>query len=246
LEDKVAKRTSDKAPKIKRAPRPSEPQNAREGNADLIRGVGLFDTPEPGTGQALLGCPFPGNGVVVFYPGSDLRIDPGGMVLSLDDADRLQFKARPRAAAIELKGDEVRFHPPAADPLRRAVARVCEQFGIDARDPMAVMKLACALVAKHYPEALLPAGRQPSSDERAMSIAWVVDQERQDDEPSPEAIRRARPKLLDYRLIDENVGDDTLERLFREGQALLRQYGIEPWRRRARGRPRKNSTPRQS
>ena len=31
-----------------------------------------------------------------------------------------------------------------------------------------------------------------------MSIAWVVDQERQDDEPSPDAIRRARPKLLAY------------------------------------------------
>jgi len=85
-----------------------------------------------------------------------------------------------------------------------------------------------------------------SSDERAMSIAWVVDQERQDDEPSPEAIRRAKPKLLDYQLIDETVRDGTLKRLFRQGQSLLRQRDMEPWRRRAQGRPRKNSTPKHS
>ena len=71
----------------------------------------------------------------------------------------LRLKARPRVAAIELKGDEIRFHPPASDPLLRAVARVCEQFDIDARDPMAVMKLVCALVTKHYPETFcLPGG----------------------------------------------------------------------------------------
>ncbi len=68
---------------------------------------------------------------------------------------------------------------------------------------------------------LLPAGRVLSSDERAMSIAWVVDQERQDNEPSPDAIRRARPKLLDYRLIDDSLSQATLKRLFNEGQALL-------------------------
>jgi hypothetical protein len=108
------------------------------------------------------------------------------------------------------------------------------------------MKLISAMVTKHYPDAFLSAGRQLTSDERAMSIAWVVDQERQDDEPSPEAIRRAKPKLLDYRLIDNSVADGTLERLFREGQALLRQQDMDPWRRRGQGRPRKNRTPKQS
>jgi hypothetical protein len=221
-------------------------QNSREGNADLIRGAGLFDTPEPGTGKMFLGCAFPGNGALVVYPWCDVRFDPGGMVIFSDESDQCQLKARPSVAAIELKGDEIRFHPPASNPLGRAAARVCEQFDIDARDPLALMKLVFALVSNHYPEALWPAGRQLSSDERAMSIAWVVDQERQDDEPSPDAIRRARPKLLDYRLIDESVGDATLKRLFREGQALLRQHGVDPWRRRAQGRPRKNSTSKQS
>ena len=138
----MPRRALNKAPKLKRAPRPAEPQNAREGNADLIRGVGIFDTPDPGTGNALLGCPFPGNATLVVYPNCDFTIDAGGMVISLDDSDQpLRLKTRPRVAAIELKGDEVRFHPPAADPLPRAIARVCEQFAIDARDPLAVMKL---------------------------------------------------------------------------------------------------------
>ena len=104
------------------------------------------------------------------------------------------------------------------------------------------LKKMWALVPKHYPDTLLPAGRSLSSDERTMSIAWVVDQERQDDEPSPAAIQRARPKLLAYHLIEESIGKRTLKRLFSEGQALLRHHGMEPWRRRGQGRPRKNST----
>ena len=103
-------------------------------------------------------------------------------------------------------------------------------------------ELVCALVTKHYPETLRPAGRQLSSDERAMSIAWVVDQERHNDEPSPKAMRRARPKLLVYGLIEDSVKDRTLARLFREGQALLRKRGMDPWRKRGHGRPQKNST----
>lgn len=122
---------------------------------------------------------------------------------------------------------------------------MCEQFDIDIKDPFAFMKLTVALINKHYPETLLPAGRLLSSDERAMSIAWVVDQERQDDEISPDAIKRARPKLLSYGLIEDSIKGRTLARLFREGQALLRQYGLDPWRKRAQGRPRKNSTPEQ-
>jgi transcriptional regulator with XRE-family HTH domain len=228
------------------SPQSSGQEDAREGNANLIRGVGLFDTPEPGTGNALMGCPLPGNGVLVVYPGSEVCFDPGSIEVSVDDSMQLRFRARPRAAAIELKEKEVRFHPPAGDPLHRAVARVCERFGIDDKDPLALMKLIGAMVTKHYPEAFQPAGRMLSSDERAMSIAWVVDQERQDDEPSPEAIRRAKPKLLDYQLIDETVRDGTLKRLFRQGQSLLRQQDMEPWRRRAQGRPRKNSTPKHS
>jgi hypothetical protein len=227
-------------------PQPPGQQNSREGNADLIRGAALFDTPEPGTGKLFLGSPFPGNGVLVVYPGCDVFFDAGGLVISNHDSDQLQLKARPMVAAIELKGDEIRLHPPASDPRLRAAARVCEQFDIDARDPLALTKLAFALVAKHYPATLFPGGKPPSSDERAMSIAWVVDQERRDDEPAPDAIRRARPTLLDYRLIDENVGDKTLTRLFRQGQALLRQHGIPPWRRRGEGRPRKNSTQKHS
>jgi hypothetical protein len=152
------------------------------------------------------------------------------------------MQARLKVAAIEIKGDEVRFHPPAADPFLRGAARVCEQFGIDIKDPFALMKLTVALIQKHYPETLLPAGRLSSSDERAMSIAWVVDQERQDNEPSPEAIQRARPTLLAYGLIDSSIKKNTLARLFREGQALLRQHGIDPWRKRGQGRPRKNGT----
>ena len=216
---------------------PPSQQNPREGNADLIRGVGLFDTPETGTGKAIVHCPFPGDGVLVVYPGCEVSFDPGAVVISSPDLDQLQLKARPSVAAIELKGDEVRLHPPASDPLRRAAARVGEQFGIDARDPQAFLKLAFALVTKHYPESFLPAGRRLSSVERAMSIAWIVDQERQDDEPAPEAIQRARPKLLTSHLIDEGVGIATLKRLFREGQALLRKYKMAPWRRRAQGRP---------
>ena len=176
------------------------------------------------------------------FPGSEIYFDLGALEISVDDHGQLQFRARPRAAAIELKGNEIRFHPPAVDPMLRAFARVCEQFKIDAwEDPLAVMKLLSALIAQHYPEALRPAGRVLSSDERAMSIAWVVDQERQDDEPSPDAIRRARPKLLAYGLIDGSVKDHTLARLFREGQALLRQRGMDPWRKRGQGRPKKNS-----
>jgi hypothetical protein len=211
------KRPTRKAPKLEPLLQASNQQNAREGNADLIRGVGLFDTPEPGTGNAFMGCPFPGNGALVVYAGSELCFDTGALEISVDDGMQFRFRARPRVAAIELNEEEVRFHPPAFDPLRRAVARVCEQFTIDDRDPMALMKLISAMVTKHYPDAFLSAGRQLTSDERAMSIAWVVDQERQDDEPSPEAIRRARPKLLDYRLIDNSVADGTLKRLFREG-----------------------------
>jgi hypothetical protein len=224
----------------------TDEQPAREGNADLIRGAGLFDTPDPGTGNVLAACAFPGNAALVVYPGCDTYFDVGGMVLSLDESGTPRLNARPAGAAIELKDGEIRFHPPASDPMLRAAARVCEQFGIDIRDPIALLRLVWALVTKHYPDTLLPAGRSLSSDERAMSIAWVVDQERQDDEPSPDAIRRARPKLLDYCLIDESISADTLERLFREGQSLLRRHGMEPWRRRAQGRPRKNSTPKQS
>ena len=192
-----------------------------------------------------MGCPLPGNGVFVFYHGCDFCVDARGIEISIDDAGKLQTRARLRAAAIEFKDDEVRFHPPAADSLPRAIARVCKQFEIDARDPLAVMKVVGALVTKHYPEALLPAGRPLSSDERAMSIAWVVDQERHNDEPSPKAMRRARPKLLVYGLIEDSVKDRTLARLFRDGQALLRRYGMDPWRKRGQGRPRKNSTPKQ-
>ena len=241
----MPKRASNKVAKRKCAPQLPAQQNPREGNADLIRGVGIFDTPEPGTGKALMGCSFPGNGALVVYPGSEFCFDAGAMEISVDDVGQHRFQARPKVAAIELHDDEVRFHPPAADPLCRAIARVCEQFKIDGRDPWAVMKVVAALITKHYPGALLPAGRPLSSDERAMSIAWVVDQERQDNEPSPEAIRRAKPKLLAYGHIEESIADDTLARLFREGQSLLRQYGMDPWRKRGQGRPRKNSTPKQ-
>ena len=102
---------------------PPSQQNPREGNADLIRGVGLFDTPETGTGKAIVHCPFPGDGVLVVYPGCEVSFDPGAVVISSPDLDQLQLKARPSVAAIELKGDEVRLHPPASDPLRRAAAR---------------------------------------------------------------------------------------------------------------------------
>ena len=217
-------------------------QSAREGNAELIRGVGIFDTPDPGTGNLLMSCTFPGNGALVVYPGSEVCIDTGALEIFIDDAEELQVRARPKAAAIELKGDEIHFHPPAVDPLPRAIARVCEQFKIDIRDTLAVTKLLAALITKHYPEALQPAGRERSNDERAMSIAWVVDQERRDDEASPEAIRRARPKLLAYGLIESSLSDRTLERLFREGEALLRRRGMKPWRKRGQGRPQKNRT----
>jgi hypothetical protein len=223
---------------------PVDESNSREGNAELIAGVGLFDTPEPGTGKAFLGAGFPGNGTLVVYPGSEVRIDAGGIEISADDANQPRMRARPRVAAIECDGDQIRFHPPAFDPLLRAVARVAEQFDIDTRDPIALLKLVGALIGRHYPDMLLPAGRVLSSDERAMSIAWVVDQERQDNEPSPDAIRRARPKLLDYRLIDDSLSQATLKRLFNEGQALLRRLDMEPWRQRSRGRPRRNGTPR--
>lgn len=222
-------------------PHPAD-QPAREGNADLIRGVGLFDTPEPGTGNACLGAGFPGDGTLVKYPGSEVCIDVKGLEITADENGQPRMRVRPRVAAIECAGDQIRLHPPAFDPLLCAVARVAEQFDIDTRDPIALLKLVGALVTKHYPDMFLPAGRVLSSNERAMSIAWVVDQERQDGEPSPDAIRRARPRLLDYRLIDVGIGDETLSRLFREGQALLRLRGMAPWRRRSNGRPKKKRT----
>ena len=222
------------------------PHHAREGNAELIRGVALFDTPEPGTGNRLLSCALPGMGALVVYPGCEVVIDAGEVIISGLESEQLQLQARLKVAAIELKGDEVRFHPPASDARLRAVARVCDQFDIDIKDPFALMKLTVALIDKHYPETLLPAGRLLSSDERAMSIAWVVDQERQDDEISPDAIKRARPKLLSYGLIEDSIKDRTLARLFREGQALLRQRGMDPWRKRAQGRPRKKIVHRNS
>src|SRR3954447_18929818 len=112
-------------------PQPRSHENAREGNADLIREVGLHDTPEPGTGNMFMGCPFPGNGALVVYPGSECCIDAGALEISVDDNMQFRLRARPRVAAIELREEEVRFHPPAFDPLCRAVARVCAQFGID-------------------------------------------------------------------------------------------------------------------
>ena len=239
-------RPTRKAPKLEPPLQASNQQNAREGNADLIRGVGLFDTPEPGTGKAFMGCPFPGNGALVVYAGSELCFDTGALEISVDDGMQFRFRARPRVAAIELNEEEVRFHPPAFDPLRRAVARVCEQFTIDARDPMALMKLISAMVTKHYPDAFLSC-RTPANERRASDV------DRLGGRPGA-AGRRAvaggdptstaqTPRLPAYR---ESVADGTLKRLFREGQALLRQQDMDPWRRRAQGRPRKNSTPKQS
>ena len=215
----------------------TDEQPAREGNADLIRGS-VSSTRRSLAQASVFGCRISGEATLVKYPGSEICIDIKGLEISVDEAGQARMRVpRPESLQLRCTGDRIRLHPPAFDPLLCAVARVAEQFDIDTRDPMALLKLVGALVTKHYPDMLLPAGRVLSSNERAMSIAWVVDQERQDNEPSPDAIQRARPKLLDYRLIHESIGDETLSRLFREGQALLRQHGIAPWRRRGKGRP---------
>ena len=52
-----------------------------------------MDTPEPGTGNLIVGCPLPGNGVLVLYPGCEFCFDARGMEISIDDVGQLQIQS---------------------------------------------------------------------------------------------------------------------------------------------------------
>ena len=89
-------------------------QSAREGNTELIRGVGIFDTPDPGTGNLLMSCTFPGNGALVVYPGSEVCIDAGALEIFIDDAEEFQVRARRRPPEMALFGSNGCFRGQAA------------------------------------------------------------------------------------------------------------------------------------
>ena len=96
------------------------------------------------------------------------------------------------------------------------------------------------MIAEHYPDTLLPAGRELIFDERRMSIAYVVDLQRDENEPIKLAVARARPKLLEYGLISDDEAELTLVQYTNKGLGLLRQVGVFPWEIPRLGRPPKN------
>ena len=71
--------------------KPVDQPKPREGNAELIRGVALFDTPEPGTGKMSFGCTLPGEAALVVYPGSEVCLDSGAAIIFADESDQLHF-----------------------------------------------------------------------------------------------------------------------------------------------------------
>lgn len=217
-------------------------QETKVGERTLIRAIGLHDQPEPGTGNLLGWATFPGSGAVVWYPGcTPLTFAPGAIEIRLGSGGQPEIRARPAAACITIDGSEIHYHPPADRPELRALARLCESFSIPFDKPDAPALLALELARRFCPDAFKPAGRDLTADERRMSIAWLIDQESREGETVRAVLDRLRDKLVEMDLIEPAASASTLLRLAKEGARLLARHGMERWRIRSPGRPKKGT-----
>lgn len=220
----------------------STTQEAKIGNKTLIEGIGFYDKPEPGTGNLLGWTGFPGDGKVAWYPGCvPLEFAIGSIVMWRADTGEPQAKARPNAACITVEDGVIHYHPPADQPDLRALARLCEQFGISFDAPDAPVRLALELARSHRAEIFTQAGRELRPDERRMSIAWLIDQEQQKGETVPSTLVRVWDKLVRYGLIETGTSPATAHRLAKQGARLLTHRGMVRWRGRGPGRPKKGT-----
>ena len=165
----------------------------------------------------------------------------GGVVLYIDEQGKPEAKARPSAACVTIEDGEVHYHPPAEPPDLRALARLCEQYGVPYNAPDAPVRLALELARRHCPDAFKPAGRNLTADERRMSIAWLIDQEQQDGETVPSALARVWERLVENELIEPGASRSTVHRLAKQGARSLAQRGMIRWRSRRAGRPKKDT-----
>ena len=184
----------------------------------LIAGVAIYDSPDPGSGNMLAWAKFPGDGNVELYPGCvPLTFPKASIEISLD----FGMRARPRTACISLEDGQVRYHPPAEQPHLRAMARLCERFDIPFSASDSALRLAVELALLHEPDTFRPAGRELTADERRLSIAWLIDQERRPNDAMRSVVERVRAQLVNYGLIDPDSTWGTVLRLIKEGNRLL-------------------------
>jgi hypothetical protein len=213
-------------------------EQAGSGARVLISGIGLYDTPDPKTGNLLGWAAFPGSGRVEWYPGCVTLTFPAKSVeISLDPG----LRARPAAACISLDQEQVIYHPPPDQPHLLAMARLCDRFGIPSSAPDAPMRLSVELARLHEPKAFTPAGRDLTAEERRMSIAWLIDQEQEEGETVPAVLARIRERLIEYGLIDPDTSSATVHRLAKEGGRHLAKRQMARWRSRPPGRPKKGT-----
>ena len=59
----------------------------------LFAAVGISTRLNLAQANLIVGCPFPGNGALVVYPGCEICIDAGGIEISIDDAGKLQIQS---------------------------------------------------------------------------------------------------------------------------------------------------------